>query len=148
MTEKRKKTFTLKTPEDPGDDLAGADGSGPAEAVEALSELVEEQSREIEDQAREIESREQEIELTAEVQKSLLPEEMPEIEGFELSACCFAPEGAGGDYFDFLPLERDEERRPKPGGGGDHRRCGRPRSVRDGDHGDAPQPLARVPGSA
>jgi phosphoserine phosphatase RsbU/P len=87
----------------------GPNGNENAEEIQELSELVEKQ-------AEEIEAKEQEIEMTAEVQKSLLPDKMPEIAGFDLSASYFAPEKAGGDYFDFLPLERDANHHPKPDG--------------------------------
>lgn len=87
----------------------GPSGEENTEEIQELSELVEKQ-------AEEIEAKEQEIEMTAEVQKSLLPEEMPEIAGFDLSASYFAPAKAGGDYFDFLPLERDANHHPKPDG--------------------------------
>lgn len=90
---------------------AAEEGRTPEEAeeIEELSELVQQQ-------AEEIQAKEQQIELTAEVQKSLLPERMPDIAGFELAASYFAPEKAGGDYFDFLPLEREADHRPNPDG--------------------------------
>jgi len=103
--EKRNASRAEKAKDRPG----GPDADGSNEEIQELSQLVEQQ-------AEEIEAKEREIELTAEVQKSLLPEEMPEIAGFELWASYFAPEKAGGDYFDFLPLEREADHRPKPDG--------------------------------
>jgi sigma-B regulation protein RsbU (phosphoserine phosphatase) len=45
-----------------------------------------------------------EFEIIANVQKSLLPSEVPQIPGFQLTTHYQPAEWAGGDYFDFLPL--------------------------------------------
>lgn len=45
-----------------------------------------------------------ELEVVAEIQRSLLPETIPAIPGFELAAHYQTSDRAGGDYYDFFPL--------------------------------------------
>jgi phosphoserine phosphatase RsbU/P len=45
-----------------------------------------------------------ELQVVGEIQKSLLPQELPAIEGFELAAHYVTSARAGGDYYDFFPL--------------------------------------------
>jgi sigma-B regulation protein RsbU (phosphoserine phosphatase) len=45
-----------------------------------------------------------ELQIVGEIQRSLLPSELPSIEGFELSAHYETSARAGGDYYDFFPL--------------------------------------------
>lgn len=49
-----------------------------------------------------------ELQVVAEIQRSLLPPALPEIPGFEVAAFYQTSARAGGDYYDFLPLGRDE----------------------------------------
>lgn len=56
------------------------------------------------------------IEQIGTIQRTLLPEAMPEIDGVEFAASYKTSEKAGGDYYDFLPLQRDEEGRPRRDG--------------------------------
>ncbi len=42
------------------------------------------------------------------VQHALLPEQLPEIEGYELFASYEAAQAVGGDYYDIIPLEDDK----------------------------------------
>ena len=65
--------------------------------VERLREQVEELEVEAADAEREIKQ-------IADIHQSLLPTEMPEIEGITLAASHIAPNKAGGDYYDFIPL--------------------------------------------
>jgi len=46
-----------------------------------------------------------ELQTVGEIQQSLLPESLPEIPGFELAAYYQTSARAGGDYYDFFPLE-------------------------------------------
>jgi sigma-B regulation protein RsbU (phosphoserine phosphatase) len=46
-----------------------------------------------------------ELEVVGEIQRSLLPRELPQIEGFELAAFYQTSARAGGDYYDFFPLD-------------------------------------------
>lgn len=45
-----------------------------------------------------------EVEQIAAIQRSLLPSEMPEIDGLTISASYETYDQAGGDYYDFIPL--------------------------------------------
>ncbi len=45
-----------------------------------------------------------ELQVVGEIQKSLLPGELPRIEGFEVGAWYRTSARAGGDYYDFFPL--------------------------------------------
>jgi sigma-B regulation protein RsbU (phosphoserine phosphatase) len=49
-----------------------------------------------------------ELEIGAEIQRQLLPRQCPEVEGIELAACCQTANRVGGDYYDFIPIHRDE----------------------------------------
>jgi phosphoserine phosphatase RsbU/P len=46
-----------------------------------------------------------ELALAAEVQRSLLPVNVPSVEGFELCGFCQPAQQVGGDYYDFVPLD-------------------------------------------
>lgn len=45
-----------------------------------------------------------ELALAAEVQRQLLPERAPEVDGIELAGACLPARGVGGDYYDFVDL--------------------------------------------
>jgi sigma-B regulation protein RsbU (phosphoserine phosphatase) len=47
-----------------------------------------------------------ELQAVGEIQRSLLPSELPPIPGFELAAHYHTSARAGGDYYDFFPLDR------------------------------------------
>jgi phosphoserine phosphatase RsbU/P len=47
-----------------------------------------------------------ELQVVGAIQRSLLPSELPRIPGFELSAHYETSARAGGDYYDFFPLDR------------------------------------------
>ncbi len=46
-----------------------------------------------------------ELQVVGEIQRSLLPSELPAIPGFDLAAYYLTSARAGGDYYDFFPLE-------------------------------------------
>jgi sigma-B regulation protein RsbU (phosphoserine phosphatase) len=46
-----------------------------------------------------------ELQIVGAIQRSLLPRELPKIAGFELSALYQTSARAGGDYYDFFPLD-------------------------------------------
>jgi sigma-B regulation protein RsbU (phosphoserine phosphatase) len=50
----------------------------------------------------------EEMRVVGEIQRSLLPKELPDLPGFELAAYYETSEQAGGDYYDFFPLGGDE----------------------------------------
>ncbi len=45
-----------------------------------------------------------ELEIAREVQRSFLPERVPEVPGLDIAARCVPAEEVGGDYYDLLPL--------------------------------------------
>jgi sigma-B regulation protein RsbU (phosphoserine phosphatase) len=45
-----------------------------------------------------------ELQVVGDIQRSLLPEKLPSIEGFDLAAYYATSARAGGDYYDFFPL--------------------------------------------
>jgi len=48
-----------------------------------------------------------ELEIAAEVQRSILPSEFPDIPGFEFAAYACPAREVGGDYYDLFPLDDD-----------------------------------------
>lgn len=48
-----------------------------------------------------------ELKVVGEIQRSLLPQELPNLAGFEMAANYETSQRAGGDYYDFFPLEDD-----------------------------------------
>jgi len=48
-----------------------------------------------------------ELEKVASIQRALLPEQLPDIPGLDIAASYLPCELAGGDYYDFTPLDRD-----------------------------------------
>ena len=49
-----------------------------------------------------------ELEIAREVQKKLLPAQMPEIPGFQIDGICQSAFEVGGDYFDFFELDNNQ----------------------------------------
>ena len=47
-----------------------------------------------------------ELEIARTIQASFLPEEMPEIKGFEIAAIAIPALEVGGDFYDFIPVSR------------------------------------------
>jgi len=56
--------------------------------------------------ARTHETIRQEVQRIADIQRSLLPERMPDISGVKMAASYETFDQAGGDYYDFIPLRR------------------------------------------
>jgi len=48
-----------------------------------------------------------ELSLASEIQKSMLPRSIPQLEGYEFSARMIPAKSVGGDFFDFIPLGED-----------------------------------------
>ena len=49
---------------------------------------------------------ERDLEVAAQMQRSMLPEQLPEVDGYEFFAHYAAALTVGGDYYDFIPLPR------------------------------------------
>jgi sigma-B regulation protein RsbU (phosphoserine phosphatase) len=54
---------------------------------------------------REIARKDAELQIAAEIQKSFLPDIIPQIEGFEIAATSIPAKEVGGDFFDVMPFE-------------------------------------------
>ncbi|HSI32527.1 MAG: PP2C family protein-serine/threonine phosphatase [Phycisphaerae bacterium] len=66
--------------------------------------------------SRALASLDRELQSVGQIQKSLLPETLPDIPGFELASHYRTSARAGGDYYDFFPISPDpqsEIRNPK-----------------------------------
>jgi len=93
-----------------------------------LFKEVQEKSRKVEDQAKELaewnaaleirvaeqiheieqlSKLEHELSMASEIQKSMLPRSIPDLEGYEFSARMVPAKIVGGDFFDFIPLGED-----------------------------------------
>jgi phosphoserine phosphatase RsbU/P len=46
-----------------------------------------------------------ELQLAARIQRGLLPQESPQLDGYEVAGVSWPAEEVGGDYFDFVPLD-------------------------------------------
>ncbi|WP_245538026.1 PP2C family protein-serine/threonine phosphatase [Rubinisphaera brasiliensis] len=57
--------------------------------------------------SRAFKSLDRELKMVSQIQQALLPKKMPDIKGFELSAYYRTSARAGGDYYDFFPLDED-----------------------------------------
>jgi len=45
------------------------------------------------------------LSIASQIQEALLPKEIPELPGIELSAFCVPAQKIGGDYYDFIPID-------------------------------------------
>ena len=79
--------------------------SGGKIAEEWSADIVTPFLEEIEQHARERERVEQEFRVAQRIQKASLPEEVPELEGWQISPYYRPAREVGGDFYDFLELE-------------------------------------------
>ncbi len=61
--------------------------------------------REKESLEREMARKDAELQIAAEIQKSFLPDTIPQIEGFEIAGTSIPAKEVGGDFFDVMPFE-------------------------------------------
>lgn len=54
---------------------------------------------------REVARKDAELQIAAEIQKSFLPDIIPQIEGFEIAGTSIPAKEVGGDFFDVMPFE-------------------------------------------
>jgi sigma-B regulation protein RsbU (phosphoserine phosphatase) len=54
------------------------------------------------------ERQDRELEIGAEIQRQLLPRSFPAIPGIEIAARCLTASRVGGDYYDFIPVQKGE----------------------------------------
>ncbi len=50
----------------------------------------------------------EELRLARSIQDRLLPKHMPALAGYEVAGCTIPADSVGGDYFDFIPMEREQ----------------------------------------
>jgi sigma-B regulation protein RsbU (phosphoserine phosphatase) len=50
---------------------------------------------------------ERELQMASEIQMSILPQEVPELQGFDFGVCFDPARAIGGDFFDFVPLDSE-----------------------------------------
>lgn len=51
---------------------------------------------------------ERELQLAHDLQQSILPQELPHLSGYDFGALMMPAQAVGGDFFDFIPLGRDD----------------------------------------
>jgi len=49
---------------------------------------------------------EQELEIARQIQESILPDSIPQLEGFDIAALTIPARAVGGDYYDFISIDR------------------------------------------
>ncbi|MHC4886085.1 MAG: SpoIIE family protein phosphatase, partial [Planctomycetota bacterium] len=62
------------------------------------------QARDAEKEAQRIED---ELEMARDIQMTLLPKKIPQIKGLDIEACYFPAKEVGGDYYDFLGIDKE-----------------------------------------
>jgi len=72
------------------------------ELAQAYAEL-----KEAHEQIVEKEKLEHELQVAGRIQRSILPNELPQVPGFDLGACMDPARAVSGDFFDIIPLTRD-----------------------------------------
>jgi serine phosphatase RsbU (regulator of sigma subunit) len=79
-----------------------------AELVRAIDELLPRKEEELTAAKPEFDqAREEELQSAREIQQSLLPQELPKVEGFEIASAYHSCREVGGDYFDVLTLPEE-----------------------------------------
>jgi len=75
-----------------------------AESFNKMADSLAEHTTRLAQAMAEKETLQREMDIAAEIQRSLLPESCPAIEGFELAAESIPAREVGGDFYDFIPL--------------------------------------------
>ncbi|MBN1551617.1 SpoIIE family protein phosphatase, partial [bacterium] len=76
------------------------------EIAQAFSDITQ-QLRESQKNLAEQERLQKEMQVAKEIQQTLLPSEVPELEGYEIASYYAAAKEVGGDYFDFVEVDKD-----------------------------------------
>ena len=84
--------------------------------LDALRQQVHELHEEVQELTEEVEEAEQTVDQIAEIHQTLLPTQLPRIAGLETAVSHLAPNRAGGDYYDLIPLGRRDDGEPDPEG--------------------------------
>ena len=89
------------------DDEMDIDGSTEiGEIAQAFSDITQ-KFRESQKNLVEQERLQKELQVAQEIQQTLLPMEFPELEGYELASYYEAAKEVGGDYYDFVEVDKD-----------------------------------------
>jgi sigma-B regulation protein RsbU (phosphoserine phosphatase) len=90
--------------------MTGANAAGVAIFALIIHNLVIERrtAAEKEKYRRDLERKEFEIETARRIQQGFLPESTPRLDGFELGAFSLPALEVGGDFYDFIPIDRDK----------------------------------------
>ncbi len=76
------------------------------EIAQAFSDITQ-KLRESQVNLAEQERMQKEMQVAQEIQQTLLPSEFPEIEGYEIASYYAAAKEVGGDYYDFVEVDKD-----------------------------------------
>jgi serine phosphatase RsbU (regulator of sigma subunit)/anti-sigma regulatory factor (Ser/Thr protein kinase)/TolA-binding protein len=76
------------------------------EIAQAFSEITD-KFRESQKSLAEQERIQKEMQLAQDIQQTLLPAEVPDLEGYEIASYYEAAKEVGGDYFDFVQVDKD-----------------------------------------
>ncbi|MDZ7374170.1 MAG: SpoIIE family protein phosphatase [candidate division KSB1 bacterium] len=90
----------------PSEEIAVEEGTEVAEIAKAFTSMTQ-KIKESEKTLAEKQELDRDIELAKDIQRALLPSEAPQIEGYEISALYEAAKVVGGDYYDFLEVDKD-----------------------------------------
>ncbi len=74
--------------------------------AQAFSDVTEQLKKSQVDLAEQ-ERLQQEMHIAKQIQQTLLPDEFPELEGYDLSSFYAAAKDVGGDFFDFIQVDKD-----------------------------------------
>ncbi len=85
-------------------DFDGSDEVG--EIAKAFNEITE-KFRKSQENLAEQERLQKEMQVAQEIQQMLLPAAFPELEGYEIASYYEAAKDVGGDYFDFVEVDKD-----------------------------------------
>jgi len=81
-------------------------GDEVGEIAKAFNEITE-KFRKSQENLAEQERLQKEMQVAQEIQQTLLPDKFPDIEGYELASYYEAAKEVGGDYFDFVEVDKD-----------------------------------------
>ncbi|MCK5146084.1 SpoIIE family protein phosphatase [bacterium] len=76
------------------------------EIAKAFNEITE-KFRKSQENVAEQERLQKEMQVAQEIQQTLLPDKFPDIEGYELASYYEAAKEVGGDYYDFVEVDKD-----------------------------------------
>jgi serine phosphatase RsbU (regulator of sigma subunit)/anti-sigma regulatory factor (Ser/Thr protein kinase)/tetratricopeptide (TPR) repeat protein len=74
-----------------------------AQAFSGMTQKLRESQKSLVDQER----LQKEMQLAQEIQQTLLPMEFPEVDGYEIASYYEAAKEVGGDYYDFVEVDKD-----------------------------------------